>query len=350
WFYQHKIGQNLDDAHGLYKTRWFEKMNPLFPNGRADYARLLKPETSEDQERVRRLTTEFKMDPRTMQKVDETYGPVDWRLPEASAIYWAMTGIENSPNQDKLPLRRTIYQPMLGTLHHGRIITNRITKLPDLRPNLDIIPNASRAYEDAIGTESEENKSHIQRAHRNFLKDAIYFLYANNRQAEAQKWFNYLRQKYGIGPETGIDPNATMETFALGKIEEDVNETSRDRVTQAIQGLVATAYDQLAQGDNDQYQGLEKMAAKVYSVYQTKVSLPSQAQRVALPPLAEIKRDVLLDMLRPDPNVNPEYQARLRTELNLPATFGVPSTNAAPAGASVPGTGTTPATGTPAKP
>ena len=195
-----------------------------------------------------------------------------------------------------------------------------------------------------------ENKSHIQRAHRNFLKDAVYFLYANNRQPEAQKWFNYLRKKYGVGPETGIDPNATMESFALGKIEEDVNETSRDRVTQAIQGLIATAYDQLAQGDNDQYVGLEKMANKVYQVYSTKVSLPSQAQRVALPPLSEIKRDVLLDMLRPDPQVNPEYQARLRTELNLPASFGVPSTNAAPSGAVTPGTGTAPAAGTPAKP
>ncbi|MFZ9855215.1 MAG: hypothetical protein ACO3I0_08875 [Limisphaerales bacterium] len=345
WFYQHKIGQNLDDAHRIYKTRWFELMNPLFPYGRADYTKLLKPETPEDQERIRRLTAEFKMDPRMMQKVDETYGPLDWRLPEASAIYWAMVGIENSPNQDKLPLRRTIYQPMLGTLHHGRIITNRITQMPDLRPNLDIIPNASKAYEEAVASETVENKSHIERAHRNFLKDSVYFLYANNRQPEAQKWFNYLRQKYGVGPETGIDPNATMESFALGKIEEDVNETSRDRVTQALQGLIATAYDQLAQGDNDQYLGLEKMASKVYQVYSTKVSLPAQAQRVALPPLSEIKRDVLLEILRPAPNVNPEYQARLRTELNLPASFGVPSTNAAPVGTATPGSTTAPAAG-----
>ena len=330
WFFQHKMGASLDDAHNYYKSQWFLKMNQVLPNGRADYATLLKPETPEQKEQVRRLATEFKLDPRLMQRVDEAYGPLDWRLPEAHAIYWAMSGIENTDSQDKLPLRRTIFQPMLATLHHGRIITNRINNLPDLRPNLEIIPNASKAYEDAIAAESEENKAHVARAHRNFLKDAVYFLYANNKQTDAQKWFNYLRQKYGIGPETGIDPDATMETFALGKIEEDVNETSRDRVTQALQGLIANAYDQLAQGDSDQYTGYEKMAMKVYQLYASKVTLPAQAQRVALPPLSEIKRDVLLEMLRPDPNVNPEYQARLRTELNLPANFGVPATNAVP--------------------
>ncbi len=330
WFFQHKMGANLDDAHNYYKSQWFLKMNPLIPNGRANYTNLLSPQTPEDQDRVAKLTSEFKLDPRAMQRIDATYGPLDWRLPEAHSIYWAMQGIENSTAQDKLPLRRTIFQPMLGTLHHGRIITNRINNLPDLRPNLDVIPNGSKAYEDAIAAESEENKAHIARAHRNYLKDAVYFLYANNKPAEAQKWFNYIRQKYGIGPESGINPNDTMETYALSRIEEDVNETSRDRVTQALQGLIANAYDQLAQGDSDQYQGLDKMAQKVYQLYESKVTLPTQAQRIALPPLAEVKRDVLLEMLKPDPAVNPEYQARLRTELNLPASFGVPSTNSAP--------------------
>ena len=330
WFFQHKMGANLDDAHGYYKTQWFLKMNPLIPNGRLDHAALLQPVTDQDRERVRRLITEFKMEPQRMKRVDDQYGPLDWRLPEASAIYWGLMGMENSASQDKLPLRRTLFQPMLATLHHGRIITNRVNNLPDLRPNLDIIPNGSKAYEDSIAAESEENKAHIARAHRNFLKDAIYFLYANNKQDEAQKWFNYLRKKYGVGPETGMELGTTMETFALGKIEEDVNETSRDRVTQALQGLIATAFDQLAQGDSDQYTGYERMAAKVYQLYNSKVTLPTQSQRVALPPLAEIKRDVLMNILKPDPSVNPEYQARLRTELNLPADFGISSTNSTP--------------------
>ena len=54
-------------------------------------------------------------------------------------------------------------------------------------------------------------------------------------------------------------------------------------------------------------------------------------KRVELPPLSELKRNVLLEMLRPDPEVSAEFQAALRTRLGLPADFGVPATNAVPA-------------------
>ncbi|MCW5558444.1 MAG: hypothetical protein KIT22_11520 [Verrucomicrobiae bacterium] len=330
WLFQHKMGANLDDAHHVYKGQWAMAVNEILPGGHPDYAALLDPKTPEDQARVKALVEKFKFDPRLMQRLDQTYGPFDWRLPEASAIYWATLGIEHSQGQDIMPLLREIYQPMQASLHHGRIITNRLTGLYDLRPNLDMIPNASKAYEDAQAAATEQNHEHIGRAHRNFLKDAVYFLYANNRETEARKWFNYMKQRFGVGPQSGIDPDATMESFALGKIEEDANETSRDRVTQALQGLLTRAYYNLASGDDDQGVGLEKIAQRLHDVYTAKTTHPSSKDRVALPPLSEMKRDVLLEMLRPDPEVNPEFQQQLRTRLGLPADFGVPATNAAP--------------------
>jgi len=333
WFYQHKMGANLDDAHRVYKGQWAALMNTVLPGGHPDYATLLDPKTPEQLAQVKELVDKFKLDPRMMQKVDQTYGPLDWRLPETHAIYWAMVGIENSPDQDKMPLRRTIYQPMLASLHHGRVLTNRLTGTYDLRPNLAMIPNASKAYEDALAAEPEQNHDNISRAHRNFLKDAVYFLYANNLEAEAKRWFNYLKQRFGVGPQSGIDPDATMESFALGKIEEDANETSRDRVTQALQGLLSRSYFNLASGDDDQGIGLEKIAQRLHSVYTAKTSNPGSKERVALPPLSEMKREVLLELLRPDPEVNPEFQQQLRTRLNLPSDFGIPATNAPAAGA-----------------
>lgn len=342
WFFQHKIGANLDDAHGVYKGQLAVQMNAIIPGGRADYSVLLDPQTPEQKAQVKTLVEKKRMDPRMMQKVDQTYGPLDWRLPETHAIYWAMVGIENSPDQDKMPLRRTIYQPMLASLHHGRVITNRLTGNYDLRPNLDIIPNASKAYEDALAAEPEQNHDNIARAHRNFLKDAIYFLYANNHESEARRWFNYLKEKFGLGPQSGIDADATMESFALGKIEEDANETSRDRVTQALQGLLTRSYSNLALGDEDQGIGLEKIAQKLHDVYTAKTTHPASKDRVALPPLSEMKRDVLLNLLRPDPEVNPEFQQQLRTRLGLPADFGIPATNA-PAATAPPPTPAAPA-------
>jgi hypothetical protein len=36
WLFQHKIGQNLDDAHNTYKLRWAQEMQNIFFRGRPD--------------------------------------------------------------------------------------------------------------------------------------------------------------------------------------------------------------------------------------------------------------------------------------------------------------------------
>jgi len=68
------------------------------------------------------------MDAAFAKQVDAEYGPFDWRLPEAHAIYWGARGLEAAKeNPDKvkpvdlIKLRRIIYQSMLQAFHHGRI-------------------------------------------------------------------------------------------------------------------------------------------------------------------------------------------------------------------------------------
>ena len=327
WFFQHKMGANLDDAHWVYKTEWAKAMDAVIPGGHPNYDDLLHPRTQEASNRVAILSDRYKMAPLMMKKVDDTYGPLEWRLPETHAIYWAMVGIENSPDQDKLPLRRTIYQPMLTALQRGRIVTNRFARRIEVVANLDMIPNASRAYEDAMKADAA-NAEHIGTGHRNFLKDAIYFLWANNRTADARKWFNHLVKLYGLGPQSGIAEGTSMEDFALSKVSEDVNETSRDRVTALLLGFISQSYLNLAMGEDDQAIGLERMASRIHQNYRIRTTHPASAVRVELPPLDVIKQNVLRDMLAPSTNTNPEFQAVLRTKLNLPADFGRSPTNA----------------------
>ncbi len=54
-------------------------------------------------------------------------------------------------------------------------------------------------------------KEGILRAHRNFLRDAVYFLYEANRVAEANKWFKYLGEKYPDKPIIESDPVRSPE-------------------------------------------------------------------------------------------------------------------------------------------
>src|SRR5512137_2362178 len=41
WFFQHKMGQNLDDAHNYYKAEWAKEMTALFGGPRPNFEELL---------------------------------------------------------------------------------------------------------------------------------------------------------------------------------------------------------------------------------------------------------------------------------------------------------------------
>ena len=82
----------------------------------------------------------------------------------------------------------------------------------------------------------------ILRAHRNFLRDAVYFLYENNRMAEAAKWFKYLGEKYPDEPiiekrPDSLPKNLTLDEYAVAVVQIDIGETSQERVTSAVHGI-----------------------------------------------------------------------------------------------------------------
>ena len=50
WFYQHKMGHFLDDAHQLYKYEWAQEMTALLGKGAPNFDRLIDPQTPEEVE------------------------------------------------------------------------------------------------------------------------------------------------------------------------------------------------------------------------------------------------------------------------------------------------------------
>src|SRR5208283_3678667 len=111
WLYQHKVGFYLDDAHMHYKLRLAQDMQDVL-GGHPNIQALLHPQTPDERERARKVRDVYKMDPQLIQKVDEEYGPLDWRLPDAHAIYWAELGRIKAKPSDQETLRRSIYQCM----------------------------------------------------------------------------------------------------------------------------------------------------------------------------------------------------------------------------------------------
>jgi hypothetical protein len=337
WFFQHKIGQNLDDANEYYKQQWAEDMMPFFgPNG-TNFTALIHPQTPEEKTNALVFREKYKMDPAFVKKVDDEWGPLDWRLPEAEAVYWYALGLREArehpgkvKQSDLITLRRGIYQTLLQAFHHGRLVMNPFTKSYELYPNLDLIPKVNDAYNTMYAEETDPGqKNSIQTAHRNFLKDAVYFLYENNRIAEAAKWYRYLSQKYPDKPLLVGEPNSlpshmTLDQYAIAVVQEDIGETSQERVTSAVEGLLINSYEQLAIGQDDRAAGFKLLAAKVYENYGHNTAGHNNEKRIGLPPFADINRTVLNQLLDPQHGLPYAARAVLRTRLRLPAETNAP--------------------------
>lgn len=338
WDFQHKLGQNLDDGNLYYKQMWAEEMTPFFGPEGTNFSELLQPGNTN----AILLKEKYKIDPAFAEKVNEQYGPLDWRLPEPHAIYWAMQGLQKAKEHpdkvkadDLIQLRRVVFQSMQEAFRHGRILSNPFTHGAELAPNLEIIPKVNDAYLQMMAESSLSDSNSVARAgYRNFLRDAVYFLYENDRMADAQKWFKYYGERYPDRPMLDKDPNSfqknlTLDEYAVGRFTEDIGETSLERVTSAIQGALVHSYLDLAIGQNDRFAAYQLLAQQVYDHYQNKMG--NDQKRVTLPPMKDLKRDVLNELL--DVNEGLPFAARavIRTQLGLPAETVSTNSAAAPA-------------------
>ncbi|MCX6922030.1 MAG: hypothetical protein NT154_02245, partial [Verrucomicrobia bacterium] len=343
WFFQHKLGQNLDDASMYYKQQWANEMATVFAKKKPNLDELINPQTADEKERAQLLREKYQMDPQFMKEVDERYGPLEWRLPEAHAIYWAALGLKKAAENptkikpdDLITLRRVIYQSMLLSFHRGRLVTNPFAQAFEFGPNLEIIPKVSFAYEQAA-KEDENNRDHILRAHRNFLRDAVYFLYANNRVADAARWFKYLGTQYPNKALVDGKPNSlpgtmTLDAYAVSRVQDDVSESGgRDRTKANLEGLLVNSYRSMVLGEDSAAAGYRLLAKQLWLSYQS--GIPTERlSAIGLGPFEEIDKEVRSRMLDSHGDEPPEVRALLRTKLGEPPEAVEPpaTTNAPP--------------------
>ncbi len=343
WLFQFKIGGNLDDANLYYKSEWANEMTPFFGANGTNFENLIHPQTAAQRTNALVLREKYKIDPVFAQKTDAQYGPLDWRLPEAHAIYWFAHGLEmakENPGKvkqgDLITLRRGIYQSMLQAFHHGRKIDDPFSNQFEVEPNLELIPKVNDSYLQMYAEETDQGqKDGILRAHRNFLKDAVYFLYENNRVAEAGKWYKILGDKYPdktiLEHDTNSFPrNLTLDDYAAQRIQDELGDTSQERTTGVVAGLIQNSYLALAIGQDERFAGFKLLARKVYDHYGSKTSDHGKKnERTPLPPFDVMDRTILNDLLDTQNPILP-YAARavIRTQLRMSAETNAPAITA----------------------
>lgn len=334
WHFQHKMGANLDNAHNTYKSEWYRMMTEVLGSqGKPNWEELLNPQTDDAKHRTKLLREKYKLDPKLMREVDEKYGPLEWRLPETHAIYWASLGLKNSKPEQLITLRRVIYQSMQLAAQRGRLIFNPLTRRIDTSPNLVAIPMANEGYEQMMET-ALDSKDNVMNAHANFLKQAITDLYTHNREADAARWHDYLAKKY---PNRYTRPGQTVTEFVLERYKE-LMDLGKDKVQSAIEGMFTRTFYDLAVGEDDHAQGYLRLIQQIHKEYAKRVER-SERDRVDLPPLAKLRQDVLDRLINAPAGEgwNPQLRLQLLTALNLPVPKDAPWLQA-PIVATSPGT------------
>jgi hypothetical protein len=92
WLFLHKLGTDSDTAAAYYRAQWAAEVD----------------------------SGSVHLDPALVRQVEEKIAPLDWRTPQAQAIYWAMAGLPFARTDfDDLALRRMVYQALLQRIALG---------------------------------------------------------------------------------------------------------------------------------------------------------------------------------------------------------------------------------------
>jgi hypothetical protein len=310
----------------IYKLRLAQQMQEIFPDGHAHTNELIHPPNALWKKRAQDLQSIYKMDPVIVGRVDAEYGPLDWRLPGAYAVYWAELGRLHAEPKDQETLRRSVFQTMRETCFIGGGLPESVTNVtPDnffLRPNLNLIPKITSTYEKMIAEEKDQGqKDTFINAEKNFIKEAIPLLYVDDQQGKAAYWYKYLKSHFTriFNPQ---DENLTVDQYVLKTLTEDMGETDQYKVAAGLMGLIDSEYLCLIFGEDEKVENAHALTQRIWDHYEkgTETAKP----RLYIPPLSYLRQVALADLLNPDSSrISAVDRGILRTRLGMPAEGAV---------------------------
>ncbi|MBT5610785.1 MAG: hypothetical protein HN742_05200 [Lentisphaerae bacterium] len=358
WIYQHKLGKDLDDANRHYKTEMAKQMIQLFGDYPPDWQALadsphdveglretieddaalwriiesrgqtlsdiedqfrikgeLPEELAEELEkeelrdplelylRRRWMVQTYKLLPDIILSVNEQFPNLDWRLPEAHAIYWARRGLDTADKEISIECDRMIFQSLSAAFKGGRLVYIKEIQHLEMTPNTAIVDTVDQSYLTAI--EKYEPRV-IRGAYMNFLVDASVVLYTFGQKAKSREYFKKGKKEF---PDRF---KGDVERFVLEELAVDMALATYNQAQGTIQGFILQSCHALAIGDDDQAYTYERMAEKLWHKYLVDIG-ESTKKRRGLPPYKQMKRHVV--KIETAKRFSPGLRARLMAAL-----------------------------------
>ena len=281
WIFFHKIGGTTDDANLYYKKQWANlMMDQVLWNQETDKEQFM---TANAHWRTVQLQSDYKLNPDLMREVDKNFGPFDWRLPQAHAIYWAWLSRKAAKGYDAVAADRMIFQAMAEAFRQGRLMYNSSKDIFIPSPNLKLLPKVLDAYEKAMREHPDEDT--IKTAHQNFLREAILIFSLYHRMADARELFNELSDRYH--PD---DVKDGIESFILKNFGAEFQTMSQRDVYAFVEGAFYQSLYWYALGEQQRALGYDQLARLCWRQYVSTRVRPLSEQQGALPPLQAIRQ------------------------------------------------------------
>lgn len=305
WIFHDKMGKKIDDAHYYFKEVWAQEFNEHVMRY-ASLDNLIDPINAEEKRSSERLVQVHRMDPAFMKKVNEIYGPLDWRITDSHAIYWAAMGLEKCRDRN-IVLKRAIWQSMKAVLDRGRLIVNPGNQSLEYGPNLAVADKVDQIMLDLI-RETPDKKEYISRAHRNFLEDATYYFFTHNNLVDSNRYYEKLHEMYPEAVEAGV----SLDNFVIERLV-TFADLNPNRARLLVEGYLHKFYYYFAIGEDEQAEGSLLMASRIHEKYNNKVA--ERIQEIGLPPIREMSIQKASEIIRGIPEFNGNMVLSLRSRM-----------------------------------
>lgn len=148
--------------------------------------------------RAEKIKNNLKLIPKRMLFIDKLYGPFQWKLPQAHAVYWGLRENEQY-SQGDLNYQTIVTSAMEQAFLNGSIVRDNKTKLFVTTNNLDIAPNIVNFYMKRIkASKLPENEKNLCVT---FIMNAAPILYAFGKRKTAEDLFNVCKE---IIPDSNV--------------------------------------------------------------------------------------------------------------------------------------------------
>jgi len=246
------------------KTKAFAKLRELYPDPQA-WTDLL------NHVRQRVLMDDYFMEPVRMVQQIHKFGPVDFRLPAAHALYWGARGTDvgrmevNEHNADSLDFVnafRLVMQSVQDLWRHGDVYFNYLDvheqKVAYYQgvPNPYFVPTYGQMLDEVVsssGLFEADRRAYRQfsAGYENFLRDAVRFFYRRGDIKQANNWYDILRNWKGqnLNDAERIDEMAlSLKDFAERQIFDSMG-SPQVAVSEVYGALQGAFYSGLMVGD-----------------------------------------------------------------------------------------------------